>query len=75
MTKAVEYVVRQDGLYDRTREGWSVWMINLDASTKPAKFLTKAFCGNHRTLASAEKQAVDLRRRDELHIDKVQNAA
>lgn len=69
MIEAVEYVVRQD-----SQKGWSVWMIELDASHRVARFVNSAFCSNHRSLAGAERKAADLRKRDELHIDKVRAA-
>ena len=65
--EAVEYVVRPKP----TGKGFTVWMIELDAAVKPARFITSTAVSDHRGFDAAEKKAAQLRQRDEVHIDKV----
>ena len=67
MIEAVEYVVRKSLIGKR----YVVWMMELDASEKPARFLTSSVCSTHNSLKAAEKSAKSFRDRDEVHIDKV----
>jgi len=64
--EAVEYVVRQDSI-----KKWAVWMVELDASFSPARFVTSTPVSKHRTMRAADAAAEKLRQRDEAHISKV----
>ncbi len=71
MIEAVEYVVRPAATGTR----FAVWMMELDASVTPAKFINSTVAKMCNSLDAAERAAADFRKRDELHIDKVRTAA
>lgn len=65
--EAVEYVVRQFN-----KNTWHVWMVHLDASHTPARFLNSSCVSTHRSMNAADKKAALFRAKDEAHISKVQ---